>query len=90
MDKKEDFMVDCIITAGESDPDHYGKWLDNDLRHYEVAKHNVPYSEYQRWMCSTERWERVKSLEKIGQDRLGKDYWMKYWVCCFCTSPSED
>ena len=90
MEQNEDFIVDCIITAGESDPDHYGKWLDNDLRYHEVAKHNVPYSEFLRWMDSTERWERVKALEKIGRDRLGKDYWMKYRVCCFCTSPSED
>ena len=56
MEQKEDFMVDCIITAGESDPKHYGKWLDNDLRHYEVAKHNVPYSEFKKWMLSNERW----------------------------------
>ena len=90
MEQKEDFMVDCIITAGESDPDHYGKWLDNDLRHYEVAKPNVPYSEFLRWMGSTERWERVKALEQIGRDRFGKDYWMKYRVCCFCTRPSKD
>ena len=56
MEQKEDFMVDCIITAGESDPKHYGKWLDNDLRHYEVAKHNVPYAEFKKWMLSNERW----------------------------------
>jgi hypothetical protein len=87
---KEDFLVDCIITAGESDPDHYGKWLDNDLRHYEVAKHNVPYSKFQEWMLSNERWNRVRDLEKIGKDRFGEDYWMKYKVCCFCTSSNKD
>ncbi len=90
MDKNEDFMVDCVITAGELDPNWYGHFLDNDLHVHEVAKHNVPYSEFQRWMDSTERWERVKALEKIGRDRFGKDYWMKYRVCCFCTSPSND
>ena len=90
MAEKEDFLVDCVITAGESDPDHYGKWLDNDLRHHEVAKHNVPYSEFLKWMDSPERWKRVQELEKIGKDRFGKDYWMKYQVCCFCTTPHKD
>lgn len=90
MDKKDDFLVDCIITAGESDPDHYGKWLDNDLRYHEVARHNVPYSQFMEWMNSPERWKRVRELEQIGKDRFGEDWWMKYEVCCFCTSPHKD
>ena len=90
MEQKEDFMVDCVIAAGESDPNWYGHWLDNDLRHYEVARHNVPYSEFKKWMDSPERWKRVQELEQIGKDRFGQDYWMKYRVCCFCTSPSKD
>ena len=90
MEKKADFLVDCMITAGESDPNWYGHWLDNDLRHYEIVKHNVPYSEFLKWMESPERWQRVKELEQIGKDRFGKDWWMKYQVCCFCTSPHKD
>lgn len=90
MDQKEDFLVDCVITAGESDPNWYGHWLDNDLKHFEVAKHNVPYSQYKEWMTSPERWKRVRELEQIGKDRFGKDWWMKYQVCCFCTTPSKD
>ena len=90
MEQKEDFMVDCIITAGELDPDWYGHFLDNDLRHFEVAKHNVPYSHYKAWMDSPERWKRVQELERIGRERLGEEYWMKYEVCCFCTSPHKD
>ena len=88
--KKDDFLVDCMITAGELDPDHYGKWLDNDLRHCEVARHNVPYSQFEEWINSPERWKRVRELEQIGRDRFGKDWWMKYEVCCFCTSPHKD
>ena len=85
MDKKDDFLVDCMITAGESDPDHYGKWLDNNLRHCEVAKSNIPYSQFLDWANSKECLKRVMELEKIGRDKLGEDYWMRYSVCCFCT-----
>lgn len=90
MEQKEDFMVDCVIAAGERDPNHYGKWLDNDLRHYEVAKHNVPYSEFLNWSGSSECMNRIRELEEIGRARFGEDHWMKYSVCHFCTSPSKD
>lgn len=90
MDQKEDFLVDCMITAGELDPDRYGHFLDNDLRHREVAKHNIPYSQFNEWMNSPEHWKQVQELEQIGKDRFGNDYWMKYKVCCFCTTPSKD
>jgi len=86
----KNFMVNCVITAGEDDPNRYGKWLDNDLRHFEIVKHNVPYSEFLEWMNSVERWNRVRELEKIAEEKLGKDYWTKYNVCCFCTIASKD
>lgn len=89
-DKKEDFLVDCVITAGELDPNWHGHFLDNDLRHHEIAKHNVPYSQFNEWMNSSERWNRVRELEQIGKDHFGKDWWMKYEVCCFCTTPHKD
>ena len=88
--KKEDFLVDCVITAGELDPDWHGHFLDNDLRHREVVKHNVPYSQFKKWTGSSECWKRMHELEQIGKDRLGENWWMKYEVCCFCTSPHKD
>ena len=89
MAQKEDFLVDCMITAGELDKTgHY--FLDNDLKVTEVAKHNIPYSKFNEWMISPERWKRVRELEQIGKDRFGEDWWMKYEVCSFCTSPHKD
>lgn len=87
--QNEDYLVDCVIQAGELDRSGY-TFVDNDLYIVEVAKHNVPYSKFQEWMQSNERWNRVRELEKIGEDQFGKDYWMKYEVCCFCTSPHKD
>ena len=75
-----------MITAGELDESGY-HFLDNDLRVLEIAKHNVPYSEFKEWELSPEFWNRIKELENIGRDRFGEDYWMKYHVCWFCTSP---
>ena len=90
MAEKEDFLVDCMITAGEFDPNWYGHFLDNELRVVEVAKHNVPYSEFQNWVGSPEMWKRVRELENIGREKFGPDYYMKYSVCYFCTSPHKD
>ena len=90
MARKEDHLVDCVITAGELEQNLYGHFLDNELHVVEVAKHNVPYSQFKEWMDSPELWKRVQELEQIGKDRFGEDYWMKYKVCCFCTSPHKD
>ena len=87
---KEDFMVDCVITAGELDPEWYGHFLDNDLHVHEVVKHNVPYSEFLEWSGSCECIKRIQELEEIGRKRFGEDYWMKYSVCHFCTAPHKD
>jgi len=84
VDKKEDFLVDCMISAGELDESGY-KFLDNDLRVLEVARHNVPYSEFEEWEVSPEFRKRMRELERIGRERFGQDYWMKYHVCHFCT-----
>lgn len=85
----KNFMVDCVFTAGELDESGH-RFKDNDLKVFEIAKHNVPYSEFQNWKLSPEFWKRKQELEQIGRDRFGKDYWMKYQVCYFCTSPSKD
>lgn len=87
---KEDFMVDCVIMAGELDPNWYGHYLKNDLFVTEVAKHNVPYSKFLEWSGSCECIKRKRELEEIGRKRFGEDYWMKYSVCHFCTSPHKD
>ena len=90
MAEKEDYLVDCMIMAGELDPNWYGHFLDNELHVVEVAKHNVPYSEFQNWLGSPEMWKRVRELESIGREKFGPDYHMKYSVCYFCTSPHKD
>ena len=86
---KDDHRVDCIFQAGELDKSGYS-FLDNDLKVFEVAKHNVPYSEFKKWKESPEFWKRKQELEDIGRKRFGEDYWMKYRVCHFCTSPFKD
>lgn len=89
MDQKEDFLVDCVIQAGELDESGY-HFKKNDLYVVEVAKHNVPYSEFSKWIISDERFKRQRELEAKAKERFGEEYWMKYEVCCFCTSPHKD
>ena len=90
MPEEKDFLVDCMITAGELDPHWPGHFLDNDLKVVEVAKHNVLYSEFLEWRFSPECLSRIQELERVGRERFGEDYWMKYRVCHFCTSPFKD
>ena len=82
---KKDFRVDCIISAGELDEGGY-RFKDNDLRVLEVAKRNVPYSEFESWLDSAKTSKRRLELERIGRERVG----MKYEVNLFCTTASED
>ena len=86
---QEDFLVDCVITAGELDESGY-RFKNNDLNVFETVKHNVPYSEFVRWISSPERFRRERELYAKAKERFGETSWMKYEVCCFCTSPSED
>lgn len=86
---KDDFLVDCIFQAGELDKSGY-RFLDNDLKVFEIAKRNVPYSEFMKWKESPEFWKRKQELEDIGRKRLGEDYWMKYRVCYFCCTAKKD
>ena len=81
---------DCIISAGEIDPNHYGKFLDNELRVIEVVKHNVTGEEAQEWLKSTERFKRVFELERIGREKFGFDSWMKYDVNSYFTLAHKD
>lgn len=81
---------DCIISSGENDPNHYGKYLDNELRVCEVVKHNVTQEEVDKWLGSIECIKRVQELEEIGRKKFGRDYWMKYSVNFFYTLAHKD
>jgi hypothetical protein len=81
---------DCVISAGEKDPDHYGKYRDNEMRVKEVVKHNVTEKEAKEWLESTERLKRILELEEIGRKKFGPDYWMKYSVNYYYTTASKD
>ena len=83
------FLYNCVIQAGELDPNWYGKYLDNDLYVVEVVKHNVTRAEVDEWLGSLECMKRVRELENIGRKKFGPDYWMKYSVNYFCTSASK-
>jgi len=81
---------DCIISAGERDPNRYGKYLDNEMRVVEFAKHNVTEKEAKEWLGSIERIKRILELEEIGRKKFGPDYWMKYSVNYYYTTASKD
>lgn len=84
-------LFDCIIAAGELDPKWYGHYKkDTVIR--EVAKHNVTAEEAKAWHGSHECMKRVWELEDLGQEKFGKEYWMKWDVSHFWTTakdPSE-
>ena len=81
---------DCIISAGERDPNRYGKYLDNEMRVLEVVKHNVTEREAKDWLVSMERLKRVLELEELGRIKFGSDYWMKYSVNYYYTTARKD
>jgi hypothetical protein len=81
---------DCIISAGERDPDRYGKYYDNEMRVIEVVKHNVTEKEAKAWLESIERIKSVQELEEIGRKKFGRDYWMKYSVNFYYTTARKD
>lgn len=89
VETKKDFLVDCVIQAGELDESGY-HFKKNDLYVVEVAKHNVPYSEFRKWIISDERFKRESELEAKAKEHWGKEYWKHYEVCCFCTTPAKD
>lgn len=86
----DNVRYDCIISAGEIDPKHFGKFLDNEMRVTEVVKHNVTGEEVQEWLKSRERLERVFELERIGREKFGCDSWMKYDVNSYFTLAHKD
>ena len=90
MPDNKEFRYACVITAGELDPNWYGRYLKNDLHHFEVVKNNVTMAEAQKWRESLECMKRVHELEQIGREKFGKDYWMKYSVSYFITSAMKD
>ena len=87
--EKDDFLVDAVISAGELSESGY-TYLDNELRVVEVAKHNIPYSEFLKWRQSDACRKRMVDLVCVGKRRFGVDSYLKYKVDCFCTLPHKD
>lgn len=81
---------DCIISAGEKDPNRYGKYLDNEMRVIEVVKHNVTEKEAKEWLESIERIKSIQELEEIGRKKFGDDFWMNYSVNYYYTTAHKD
>ena len=82
-----DVLCDCVISYGELDPERYGKYK-NSKR--EIVKHNVTEQEAKDWYGSIERFKRVQELEKLGREKYGDDYWMKWKVSYFYTLAHKD
>ena len=79
----------CVIQAGELEPNGH-RFIKNELYHVEVVKNNVSMEEAQKWCGSPECIKRVCELEQIGEEKFGKDYWLKYNVYYFFTSAMKD
>lgn len=82
---KKDFRVDCVISAGVLDKKGH-MFLEDENRVYEVVRHNVPYSEFEKWLDSAECRERLQKLRDEGRKRFG----FRYCVNAYCTDPQTD
>lgn len=80
-------LYDCVISYGELDPERYGKYKSCQK---EIVKHNVTEQEAKDWYGSIERFQRVQELEKLGREKFGDDYWMKWKVSYFWTLAHKD
>ena len=80
-------LYDCVISYGELDPERYGKYKNSKI---EIVKHNVTEQEAKDWYSSIERIKRVQELEKLGREKFGYDYWMKWNVSYFYTLAHKD
>ena len=78
-------LFDCVISCGERDLKHYGKYLDNEHRRFEIAKHNVTEAEAKEWLNSDERMKRTQELEDYGKKIFKQDYWEKFSVSYYYT-----
>ncbi len=87
-DNKEE-LFDCMITAGELDPEWYGHYK-KDTVILEVAKHNVTEEEAKAWLHSAECAKRVQELENLGREKFGEDHWMKWNVSYFWVIAAKD
>ena len=82
-------LFDCMITAGERDPERSGHYKEGTVIR-EVVKHNVTEEEAKAWHGSTECMNRVYELENLGREKFGKDHWMKWSVSYFWTTAAKD
>lgn len=90
MPTDNEMRFDCVISAGELDPNCYGHYLDNEMRTHEVVKHNVTEREAQEWRCSYECMEKVWQLETKAKETLTKERWYRYKVSYYYTRASKD
>ena len=80
-------LCDCVISYGELDSEWYGKYKNHKI---EIVKHNVTEQEAKDWYGSIECLKRVQELEKLGREKFGDDYWMKWNVSYFWTLAHKD
>ena len=82
-------LFDCMITYGELDPERYGRYKEGAVVR-ETARRNVTMEEAMAWRGSPECMKRVQELERLGREKFGADYWMKWDVSYFWTTATED
>ena len=85
-----EMLFDCVISAGELDPNWYGHYLDNEMRTHEVVKHNVTEQEAKEWWGSNECMQKVWELEDFAKATLNKERWYRYKVSYYYTRASKD
>lgn len=88
--KDNEMLCDCVITAGELDPNWYGHYLDNEMYTHEIVKHNVTEREAQEWCHSNECIQKVWELEEKAGEKLSKERWYRYKVSYYYTKASND
>ena len=85
-----EMLFDCVISAGELDPNWYGHYLDNEMYTHEVVKHNVTEREAREWWGSPECMEKVWQIEDNAKAVLPKERWYRYKVSYYYTRASKD
>jgi hypothetical protein len=86
----KEMLFDCVISAGELDPNWYGHYLDNEMYTHEIVKHNVTEQEAKEWWSSNERMQKVRELENNAKEKLSEERWYRYKVSYYYTKASND
>ena len=85
-----EMLFDCVISAGELDPNWYGHYLDNEMYTHEIVKHNVTEQEAKEWWRSYECMEKVYETETKAKKKLDKERWNRFKVSYYYTKASND